>query len=226
MFKKHFFWLFCTVLFIAAPGVLLAQKTTERNYYPIYGSFGGELSREMTAKGPRGFSAYTESSLRYEYRTTETARGCRLSSVKIDYKLIYTLPRWENQSSAPAELVARWQKFYDALSRHENNHGAIADEMYSTLQARFSQLGVKPSCAEFSALMQQELAQVRAEATAKHQAYDSVTQHGMTEGASHGVLFTSGISNGLGEASELSFIQQNWLWLLLSGFVFLGILRR
>ena len=211
------------LLVFSFPGAAAAAQV-ETNYYSIFGADYSELSQQMAQKGPQGFAGYTASSISYNYRTTPQGASCRIAKVDFDYSLIYTMPKWENAESADPALQGWWQEYYAALWRHEQNHGRIADQRYSAIQRAFSSLGARPTCAEFGPLLREQYTLIDTEFDARQAEYDRETQHGLTEMPS---FMGSSVSlNSVNQIPQGSFLQRQWLWLLLGGFVGFVVLKR
>lgn len=213
----------CILMTLA--GTTLAARKVETVYYSIYGSSYEELSQQMAQKGPRGFSAYTSSSLKYNYRTTSAGSACRIAQINVDYVLTYTMPQWEAPDSAPPALIDWWGKFYTALLSHEENHGRIADQRYSAIRTKLSSLGTRPSCAEFGPLLTQEYNVISQEFAAKQAEYDRLTQHGRTEMPSFYSGNQSNAGANIAETSISAFLRQNWIWLVLGGTIVVLAIR-
>lgn len=152
------------------------------NYYSIYGNSANALYQEIRTKGPQGFTGYTDSEINYHYTTFAGGSNCRVAALTIDLVITYTLPRWENQSAANAELQQSWSTTFPRLLKHEQQHGAFAREAYNRIRREVSQIGFRGSCAEVGREVDSIAAAALAEKAENNRNYDSTTDHGRTEG--------------------------------------------
>ena len=154
--------------------------------YDISGSKAGQLKRAMKKLGPREggrrYAAYTAWILTWTYTFDERETECRFDSYEVRAAITMTLPRWEPGGGAPVELLERWERFIEALERHENGHARIALEAARSIDAAVSALGPRSSCDELER---------EADATARDKVeryrhrerrYDEETNHGRAQG--------------------------------------------
>jgi predicted secreted Zn-dependent protease len=155
-------------------------------HYDISGSKAGQLKRAMKRLGPREggrrYVAYTAWILTWTYTFDERETECRFDSFDVRAAITTTLPRWEPGGDAPVELLERWERFIEALERHENGHARIALEAAASIDAAVSALGPRASCDELER---------EADATARgkveryrqrERRYDEETNHGRAQG--------------------------------------------
>jgi len=173
-------------LLVAGVGAAVdIEETLE--HYDISGSKAGQLKRAMKRLGPREgggrYVAYTEWILTWTYTFDERETECRFDSFDVRAAITMTLPRWDPGDDAPVELVERWERFIEALERHENGHARIALEAAASIDAAVSALGPRASCDELER---------EADATARDKVeryrhrerrYDEETNHGRAQGA-------------------------------------------
>jgi predicted secreted Zn-dependent protease len=148
-------------------------------YYDIYGSSVKELRREMHAKHPSGFDGFngdatTKWSIRWTWKGYGTNQ-CDLSSAKVTYSIQVIMPRWTPPENANPELVARWNKYIQALNEHEKGHVDYVIAHYQSVREAI--LGA--ICSTADAAAKAALDPIR-----QHDVeYDAETKHGATQGA-------------------------------------------
>jgi predicted secreted Zn-dependent protease len=160
------------------PGVFLASQTA----YDITGSTGEELRAQMNHFGPRGYDAYAETSVHWNYRFKEQGNGCAIYAARVDASVTCTYPRWEPLPGAPQELKDKWNAFRALVEIHEKGHGDIAVQTGWEVYEALTGLPPSPSCGELK-----RTANARAQAIVdglqtKHEEYDRVTEHGRAQG--------------------------------------------
>lgn len=96
-----------TTMAEAKPKVTVVNKT-----YTVNATSAQDLIREMDARGPNGFWAYTDWYVKW-------TGSCDLS-----VSITYTMPKHKNEAKLDPELRKNWQSFVTALRKHEELHGA------------------------------------------------------------------------------------------------------
>lgn len=146
----------------------------EMLYYTVNGSTEKELSREIQAKGPQEYAAYTG----WQVSWTWPGYGsllCDVSSPIVDAEVTVTFPSWDPPANAPPELIVKWAGFSQALAVHEQGH---VDNVYGSLP-RIEAAIKNADCLTAEAAAQaiiQEMNQFDLD-------YDLETGHGRTQGA-------------------------------------------
>lgn len=99
------------ILYVAAAPARADEPEIRIHTYSICGATAAELRAQMAANDPEGWWAYTQWYVRW-------TGDCQVS-LSIDY----TMPTWEDENEAPAELQAAWNRMIDRLWLHEQGHG-------------------------------------------------------------------------------------------------------
>jgi predicted secreted Zn-dependent protease len=162
----------------------LAEKSTRTEYYSISGTTGIELLNEMSAKGPQGYSGYTRHEYSYDYGTRMINGRCRVSRMSMDMDITYTMPRWENESSANTELQGRWNDWYRLLEQHEYGHSAFAESGYNDILSEWRRIGGSDNCQDIRSQVEQVYNSIRARVNQQNAEYDQLTNHGQSQGVS------------------------------------------
>lgn len=147
-------------------------------YYDIKGATAADLRRQMDSLGTlddgRRWDAYTTWTIRWNWPGYGT-RNCDLSRATTSLEITVTLPRWANPNGAEATLITKWNKYYQALARHEQGHVDNVTQGYpKVLQAIQS-----ATCATAEQAALQAVEPIHA----ADRDYDKKTGHGATEGA-------------------------------------------
>lgn len=110
------------------------------HYYDISGTTADNLYDQMRNLGPKtadGHSAIATTEPTYGIdgfpRSVEDL--CAPGQTKITIQIVYTYPRWINQTEAPAELSGKWDNFLSATRAHELGHKNITMEYGNELAA-------------------------------------------------------------------------------------------
>jgi predicted secreted Zn-dependent protease len=156
-------------------------------YYDVQGRDFEGLRQSLNAKGPKGFHGLSSWRVSYEYTTRPQASACRIATVKTKLVGDILMPRWADESSAPAALQRRWTTYYAALRTHEDGHIALGRELATLVKERL--LGLGPAaCDRMQATADAEYQRLYQSLRTRDQEYDARTGHGATQGA----VFTPG----------------------------------
>ena len=154
--------------------------------YRVTGHSVETLLASLRDGGPRVggdiFFGLTSTSLSYRFGYRERAGLCETTGARVDLDVTITLPEWQSTPAAPYELRRDWQRFSQALRRHEERHRDLAVEHAHAVRRAVDGLRA-PTCDAVAALAAQRAAQAQTVAEAAHRAYDASTGHGESEGA-------------------------------------------
>jgi len=123
--------------------------------YAVYGKTAEALRHQMSARGPHGYWAYTNWTVRW-------SRDCHVS-----LRISLRLPRLGNPASVPAALRARFDTMLRHLRRHEDGHMQNGRSAAAAIAAAH--------CVGANAIIQYWAEQ--------DDIYDRQTDHGATQGA-------------------------------------------
>ncbi len=157
-------------------------------HYRITGNTAQDLRWEMNQKGPGGengkrFDAYTGWRVNWNYRWWENSDICRLTSVTTRVRVTFTLPAWQNYSSADPGLKQKWNRYYKALYEHEKGHRDFGIQAAREIERSILNVSSRKNCD----LLERD-ANAAAEATLDRyiileKQYDVRTAHGAKTGA-------------------------------------------
>jgi predicted secreted Zn-dependent protease len=163
----------------AAP---LAVTNTHLSY-AIRGSTAAELRAQMEAKGPGAYFGETTFHITDRFRGRMTTMGCVVSSIQVHLVVVYTMPSWRIPAETDPALVARYRRFHDRLTVHENGHGAIALAGAKSVVAAMQSVGPHAGCAATVRAVDAAASSALARVNVKEAGYDKATKHGSTQGA-------------------------------------------
>lgn len=164
----------------AASGTLDLQVVV--NYYAVTGQDGRSLLNSMNVNGPKGFHGLASWKIRKEFATTPAKDGCRITAVRLTVTGEILMPRWEDRSTAPADLQQRWTRYYDALKTHEDGHIQNGKELGLLVKERLMGLGTLP-CERLPEIAEREYQRIYSNLRSRDKEYDVRTNHGATQGA-------------------------------------------
>lgn len=149
-------------------------------YYDVTGRSPDDIRKDMNAKrfvDPSDKKPVDSlSSWRFGWRMMRSSDGrCDPSSITLNFTAEVKLPRLTGADNLPKKTVARWQRYYAALLRHEAGHVAYAWSQREVLLAALK----ASSCADMTATGKAEIAKIGAH----DRNYDVETEHGTRQGA-------------------------------------------
>lgn len=159
----------------------------EHEDYTIQGSSAETLEGELARLGPKdqegSHHAYTRWSLRWSYPYERSSGRCSTGPVKVSVTVTFVMPKWSPPADAPAELVARWEKYQKALELHENGHKEHGLGAAREVREKLRGLDSEPDCDAMNRTANAAANRVVDDFKAKDKEYDRRTRHGATQGA-------------------------------------------
>jgi len=101
------------------------------DYYPVSGRTVEEIARSLDRNRPvdpndgQKVTALTHWMMGYSWPTDDRGR-CDLSRASLQFQAVITFPRLVGETKLAPDVRQRWQRFSDALLRHEANHVRFA----------------------------------------------------------------------------------------------------
>lgn len=159
---------------------LAASAQVSMNYYDVQ---GGDFSTLLGALNARGeFHGRADWKLSYRYNWRQVPGRCSVESVATTLTLAMTLPRWTPPAGASGDLVARWERYLDALRRHEEGHLDHGRGAERDFQAAASGLAAA-NCADLDRMLRERFTRLIADYQGRDKDYDRRTEHGKAQGA-------------------------------------------
>jgi predicted secreted Zn-dependent protease len=164
----------------AAGGPLDGIPDLEIRYYDVSGRTAADIRASLNRLRPadpatgQRVDGYTSWSLRW-YIPGSPEGPCRLDRAEVTLALAVGLPRLARTDGVPPDVLQQWRRYVTALEAHEAVHARAA---YGGIAAVLEAIH-GAECATANDAASAVLEGLRREGDA----YDRLTQHGMTEGA-------------------------------------------
>ncbi len=157
----------------------------QTRYYPVSGQDPASIYRSLQANGPTGskgsYHAHTQWDIRWGYRWIEADDQCRLTRIDVSIDINFLLPQLQGIDTLPEPVRASWDRYYQALLRHEEHHKDYGIKAAHELEHRL--LAVEPqSCFGLENRLKTLARGVIDKYDAMEQEYDRETDHGVKEG--------------------------------------------
>lgn len=165
----------------AAPTVSL-----ETTYYPVTGHdlptiYHSLENSGLSSEGLGTYHAHTQWNIQWGYRWIESAQRCSLTQVNVDIKITYLLPQLQTYDSVDESVRKSWDRFYQALLRHEEHHKEYGIRAARELESVL--LGARPdSCLGLKNKLDAMAREVIDKYDRLEKDYDIRTNHGVNEG--------------------------------------------
>ena len=157
-------------------------------YYEVCGCTEKDLQCDLKQKScsmsnGKKYDAVTRWKITWDYDHNREARACHADSFRVNVEVTFRYPKWVPNGDARPELVEKWDAYLNNLIQHENRHRDIVVEAAHALSTAVAELPPARTCAELdrnvAALSRSRMAML----VDDQHAYDTVTNHGRTEGA-------------------------------------------
>lgn len=184
--KYHIFIL----AFILGLSPALAEPTIKKNvqYYDVKGWDSAFIHNEMDAKGPRDRNsgdrvwAHTHWNVKWNFNYAEESLSCKISQVSTTVTINFIVPRWVERDKAPQLVKDKWDKFYAALQKHEQQHALHGVLAAREIESQLLNLPKKRTCNQAKDAGTQTARTIIKEHAKMDIEYDRKTDQGRTEG--------------------------------------------
>lgn len=98
------------------------------SFYYIDGGSATLLAAQIEQKGPTAAAdgkrrpALTKWDIQWKLRHVQEGVRCGMKEAAVLVGVAQTMPRWRGEAQSGGALKARWQKFIEAVKRHEDVH--------------------------------------------------------------------------------------------------------
>lgn len=162
-------------------------ETVEHKYYVISPRTPYDIKHELIRNTPirdRGgsFNGHTDWYVDWNYRSTSTPYGCRLSQVQTKVHVVYTLPMLSEYVTDP-QTIRVFNKFNAILTQHEKNHGNHGILAAREIDLGFKNIPPQQNCRYLSRYITDMGQSIVRTYIQKDRDYDRITNNGETEGA-------------------------------------------
>jgi predicted secreted Zn-dependent protease len=157
-------------------------------YHDVEGDTAAELLaslKRVSYAKPNGdtfAAANTRWRLRWNVDVQPEHRSCRLVSATTELEVEMNLPRWTPPAGARPGLVKSWDRFADAIRKHEDGHRDIAIDAVREVDRRLQGERTARSCDALRKNLSRIAESVVREYRGKDDSYDVTTMHGRTQG--------------------------------------------
>lgn len=174
----------CSCCFLALLGFVAPSKagpkvTSRTTSFPIAGSTGEALLRQLEQKGPKhGFTSRAIAQTRYTMNSgadwTHADGVCKVTRPQVRLDINYIYPAVKGEVSG--HLRGRWQRFMAGIRKHEEQHGRLAREMATEADKAIAGLKVQDGkdCGKLRAEMKRVVAAIVARYEARQRQFDAV----------------------------------------------------
>lgn len=162
---------------------------TNFNYYYIYPKSLADLEKELIDKSPIKenkitFLGQTNWRVTWQYNWAIQNGTCRITSVKTNVNVVFTVPTIPINFSPPLEVKAAFTKFYSVLMIHENNHLTSGLNAAREIESNFYNTAYSDSCSHIKSDTDELGKKIIEKYNRTDIDYDNATNHGETEGTS------------------------------------------
>jgi len=174
MICRPVFGLLCCAL-LATSASARPIITTKYVYYPVRGKSAAEIYSAMIRSGPhvKGEKAYaaTTATTAQDGKLIQ-GKSCQIQNYRLKINFTIKLPKLQSTAGVPPTDLARWRQFEGFVRRHEETHRSIWLGCASRLEAQIRTIRAR-TCGEADKRAEQLWNQMRAQCSAKHDAFDA-----------------------------------------------------
>ncbi len=163
-----------------SPAAMKTYRVTGLEAEGLIASLDRNRPRDRSGTGRYGLTTWD---LRWQHGLRPSPGACSVSDFESDLSIEIVLPEWSDRGRAEESLRLRWDRFLEALGRHEEGHARIARAAAADLAARVARLPPAADCDAAEAAVRRLGKQVIEAARAGERRYDDETRHGATQGA-------------------------------------------
>lgn len=152
----------------AASGGATTNFNMQSTSYDISGSTLMEAYEEMSQHNEAG-----ETSWNPKYNLTKDD-SAKVTAVTIDVEITVQMPNWPNASKLGKDAKAEWDRFYQALDKHEQGHVDLVKTKFQAVAEKMLGKTEAEAAKEFKAAL--------ADLKKASKKFDTDTDHGRKEG--------------------------------------------
>lgn len=178
-----------TILSLLLSISVTAEPTVkiDYKYYSIYPKTKWDLNKELNERSPiifqgKSYRGYTKWFVKWQYRWWKTNKDCKITTVNTTLDVTYTLPKIPSNHPADAEARQVFQRYFNALFKHEENHKNSGLFAARTIEKSLLNLGTFPNCPSLKVAAESKAQQIIQQYRQRDIDYDRQTDHGRKEG--------------------------------------------
>jgi predicted secreted Zn-dependent protease len=173
----------------SSPSLFSIIKTKEsEEYYPVSADGLSRLHWKLkrvliTDNYGNKFIAKTDWDVAWQVHTLSDIERCFVSDVIVDISIKYTYPKWSDIAFAPRTDRYLWNRFIDALRKHEEGHALIGKEAGTMIEKALLEIKPAANCTDLETFIRNKADAIHQGYIAKNAIYDEETMHGKNQGA-------------------------------------------
>jgi len=162
-------------------------ESVEYKYYEISPRAPFEIKPELMRRSPireggGSFNGHTDWYVSWRYQANQEPQGCRARDIKTKVHVVHTLPTLSEYVS-DEQTIDVFNKFSDALTQHEKNHGNNGLSAAREIDKALSEIPPQPNCRYLSRIIDDTGKSIIQKYIYADDEYDRTTSNGLTEGA-------------------------------------------
>ena len=157
-------------------------------FYSISGNSASEIRANLDKNSPiilhgKRFDASTDSDIQWTLRMRIIDDKCQLEQVSTHVALLFTLPELTLDDTGADYLNNRWNRYYQALVRHEEGHALIALRAARQIELTLGRLSDAPDCEVLESTANKLANEILLIFETVNRRFDEKTMHGALDGA-------------------------------------------
>jgi predicted secreted Zn-dependent protease len=149
----------------SAPVVPAVPADVQLAYYDVEGTDYASLANAVNAR--ESGHALSSWKLSYEYLPRREKGVCAVGPITTKLELAMTLPRWSPPPGTPQDLVARWERYVNALAANQNRRLERARELERALKPALAAVPPAADCAVLDAAVSERYEALEQESKAR-----------------------------------------------------------
>lgn len=142
-----------------------------------------ELMRNSPIRDGRGsFNGHTDWYIDWYFKPVAGPSGCRLTDIKVNVRVVHILPAL-SEYVTDKQTIEVFNRFSEALTKHEKNHGNNGLEAAREIDRAFQSLPPQRDCRSLTRVAEETGKAIVQKYIQKDGEYDYRTRNGETEGA-------------------------------------------
>jgi predicted secreted Zn-dependent protease len=177
----------CLTLFLTHVASAQTTVTCTTNYYTVRGATIREIHESFRQARPwktkSTLDAQTVWTVNWRFTVASSSSACRVTTFSTTTTITITLPLWTAPTNATDFVKTEWQRYFKALSQHEQGHVQFGLAAAAEIQKQMKSIGEDPSCENLKQRLNSLGHNVVKSYKQQDDAYDQRTEHGATQGA-------------------------------------------
>jgi predicted secreted Zn-dependent protease len=158
------------------------------HYYSVAGKTLQQISRNLYTQSPivyqgKKYHGYTKWNVNWWFYWNDYGSHCQIKSVQTSVDVQYTLPKLSNYSSLTNPVKQKWDRYYHALSKHEEGHKNFGVSAAQEIEKSIAKMGSRKTCQQLEQDANSIGKQIIQKYVIQEKNYDKTTNHGVTQGA-------------------------------------------